>query len=422
MRTRKLIKFICLFFILISFESCKQEKQWEGQGAVKKVNTETVPIQLQHKDIYNLGGSIFCSNKFNGARLNGAAFTKDSLVTVLISPENTPVNGSSWYAFKLWSEAEREITLKLTYTVGYFHRYHPKLSNDGLNWEQVDSTRYTVNYNAEQKPVSASMNLHIGPDTLWIAAQELIASSHVNKWISGLEPNSFVTKTKIGESHAGKPINALKIGKSNDKHIILILARQHPPEVTGYLAMQAFVETICSENDVAEQFREKYNSYVIPLVNPDGVDNGHWRHNTGGIDLNRDWSEFNQPETTAVRDFMKKVLSSGGKLMFFIDFHSTWDDIYYVHQEKEGKEPDLVHKMIQLTGDEFPEYTPNIKSLSDGTNTIVTSDSYFSVTYGTPALTYEVGDHTPRNFIKRKAEISAMKLMELLNDSTGNQK
>lgn len=98
----------------------------------------------------------------------------------------------------------------------------------------------------------------------------------------------------------------LKIGKANDKKMILILSRQHPPEVTGYLAMQSFVETICGEGDTATKFREVYNTYVIPNLNPDGVDNGHWRHNSGGVDLNRDWEDFNQPELQAVKRFIEK--------------------------------------------------------------------------------------------------------------------
>ena len=35
---------------------------------------------------------------------------------------------------------------------------------------------------------------------------------------------------------------------------------------------------------------EKFRVLAFPLMNPDGVDLGHWRHNAGGIDLNRDWS------------------------------------------------------------------------------------------------------------------------------------
>ncbi|MGM0377495.1 MAG: M14 family metallopeptidase [Bacteroidota bacterium] len=381
------------------------------------MNTETVPIQFQNKGTFDLGNGVFCSNNFDGARLNGVVLTKDTLITVLVTPENTPINSSPWYAFKLWSEVEQEITLKLSYTEGYFHRYRPKLSNDGLYWEQIDSTQYTIDYNNQQKPVSASLNLQIGPDTLWISAQELITSSHVDKWISGLESNSFVTKTKIGESHAGRPINALKIGESDDNKFILILSRQHPPEITGFLAMQAFVETICTKNEIADSFRGIYNAYVIPLANPDGVNNGHWRHNNGGIDLNRDWSDFNQPETRAIRDYVEQLVdSTSGKVVFFIDFHSTWEDIYYInHGAEAGNIPGLVQEMIRLTGDEFPGYSPNIKSLSDeNNNTRITSDSYFFSTYGAQSLTYEVGDNTPRAFIRKKAEVSAMKMMELL--------
>lgn len=408
--------FIYPFIILLLFMNCKQDRQWKGQGAVKKVNTETVPIQFQNKGIFDIGNGVFCSNNFDGARLNGVVLTKDTLITFLITPENTPINSSPWYAFKIWSDVEREFTLKLTYSDGIFHRYFPRLSNDGVSWEKLDSTKYSVNYNDQQKPVNASMELLIGPDTLWIAAQELIASLHIEKWIDKIESNSFVTKTIIGESHEGKNISALRIGESNDKQIIVVLSRQHPPEVTGFLAMQAFVETICSGNEIADSFRRKYNAYVIPLANPDGVDNGHWRHSSGGIDLNRDWSDFNQPETRAIRDYVEQLVdSTNGKLVFFIDFHSTWEDIYYINHDTEaGNMPGLVQEVIRLTGDEFPGYTPNIKSLSDGNNTSITSDSYFFSTYGAQSLTYEVGDNTPRAFIRKKGEISAMKLMELL--------
>ena len=99
-------------FIIISFLwSCKQGTQWEGQEPVKKVSTLTVPIQLQYKGTFDLGKGVFISNEFDGARLNGVARSNDSLITVLIAPENTPINNSPWYAFKLWSETESEIYL-----------------------------------------------------------------------------------------------------------------------------------------------------------------------------------------------------------------------------------------------------------------------------------------------------------------------
>jgi len=399
--------------------SCKQETQWEGQKPIKKVSTQTVPIQLQYKGTFDLGKGVFISNEFEGARLNGVARINDTLITILITPENAPINTSPWYAFKIWAETEREISLKLTYPESAGHRYFPQLSLDGVLWTLLDSAKYKLTMKAindeELVPKEMMMNLSVGPDTLWISAQELITSSHVDAWITELTSHSFVTKTTIGESHEGRPINLIKVGESDDQKMIIVLSRQHPPEVPGFLAMKAFVETICSEGEIAENFRKNYNTYVVPVANPDGVYHGHWRHNRGGIDLNRDWSDFNQPETSAIKDFMKrKTAITGGKFFFGIDFHSTFEDIYYtISPELKGNMPGLVPDMILATAQEFEDYEPNIKSSSE-VGVKVTSSTYFFYEYGAESLTYEVGDNTPREFVRKKGEVSAMKLMELM--------
>jgi len=155
--------------------------------------------------------------------------------------------------------------------------------------------------------------------------------------------------------------------------------------------------------------------YVIPLMNPDGVDNGNWRHNDGGIDLNRDWDAFNQPESSAVRDFLKKEIADrGNQLIFSIDFHSTQDDIYYrVDPKMTGNMPNLISDWLTKTQEQIPGYVPNVKSLYNGGGTF-TAFSYFFKQYGTESLVYEIGDNTPRDFIKHKGEISAEILMNLL--------
>jgi hypothetical protein len=406
---------ISLAFIITA--SCKTDQQWEGQGEIQKVNTQTVPVQRQFRDVFDLGKGIYVSNKFDGARLNGIVMVNDTIIT-LISPENTPINTSPWYAFKLWADNEQEITLALTYPEDVNHRYHPTKSSDGVIYKQMDSSDFFINkkmVEGKLKSSSATMRLTLGPDTLWISAQELLTTSNDNLWTDELSKKSFITKTKAGESREGRPLNVLKIGESDDKAMIIVLSRQHPPEVTGYLAMQAFVETLSSDSEDAIAFRKKYNTYVFPLVNPDGVDNGNWRHNMGGIDLNRDWEDFNQPETSIIRDFVKnKVKVSDGEIIFFVDFHSTWQDIYYtIDPEQKGNMPGLVPALISETGNELENYNPNVRPSPD-TGKRVTSTSYFFYEYGAESLTYEIGDNTPREFVKKKGEITAEKLMRLL--------
>ena len=85
----------------------------------------------------------------------------------------------------------------------------------------------------------------------------------------------------IGETNLGRPIWVLDItkGSPKDKPLLLFFTRQHPPEVTGYFAFKSFVEELINNNPVAELFLNKYRVLAFPLVNPDGVDLGHWRHN-----------------------------------------------------------------------------------------------------------------------------------------------
>ncbi len=411
-------KVLLVFSAFIFLWSCKSSKEWEGQEEIKKVSTQTVPVQWQYKGTFDLGDGIYFSNDFDGARLNGITRINDTLITALITPENTPVNMSPWYAFKVWSDTERQTSLQLTYHQGARHRYFPKISTDGINWKNINSANYELNskiVNNQQVPHNATMKLLVSPDTLWVAAQELTTSAKIDAWTNDLSSLSFVTKTKIGESHEGKAIDVLKIGESDDKAMVVVLSRQHPPEVTGFQAMESFVETISSESEIAEDFRNQYNTYVFPLVNPDGVDRGHWRHNFGGIDLNRDWEDFNQPETSAIKQFIEqKVAASEGKIYFFVDFHSTWNDIYYTFSEdQKGNMPGLVPELIAAIGKELPNYEPNIKP-SPELNNKVTSISYFFYKYGAESITYEIGDNTSRDFIKKKGEVTAIKLMELM--------
>ena len=410
-----------VLMLVITLMSCDRDTQWKGQGAIRKVNTETVPIQHQLKGEFNLGNGVYYSNDFSGARMNGAILTGDTMVTLLITPENTPINESPWYAFKIWADAVRQIKIRLTYQDGVKHRYYPKLSYDGEGWFNLDSSRFTlegITFMEEEGREMAdrlTMNLEIGPDTLWISAQELITSQVTYRWIDSLSSLPYVETAPIGQSKLGKPIKMMRIGQSDDSRMIMIISRQHPPEVTGYLAMKAFVEVIAGPSDEAIKFRERYNTYVIPLANPDGVDLGHWRHNAGGIDLNRDWQEFNQQEVGWIRNFMlDKIKGGNGEFIAALDFHSTWEDIYYtIDPELKGNFPGLIPELIERVGEKIEGYQPNIRASIDS-EARISSTSFFFYQMGAESVTYEVGDNTPRDFVRQKGETTARELINIL--------
>jgi len=381
--------------------------------------TKSRPTQKQWRGTFDFPNmEVFISNDFQGGSMAGMMAENDSTVVGLITAENTPINESPWYAFKIWAKEKKEVYVRLTYQEGSKHRYYPKYSKDKIFWAALDSADFLgpLQFGYADRPQTTTMRLHVGPDTLWVAGQEMYTSDQIYGWVDLLSSRPDISQREIGKSVEGRPIKAMEIGDRTNPNMVMIISRQHPPEVTGYLAMKTFVETLGGDSDLARQFRKKFTTYVVPLVNPDGVDNGFWRHNTRGVDLNRDWADFNQPETQAVKDYMHmRVDDTAGKFYFGIDFHSTWEDIYYTVGDKydQGNIPGLVPRWLDSVKDRLPGYELNISPNNNMEPTLV-SRNYFYITFGAESLVYEIGDNTPRGFLEIKSRTGAEELMKLL--------
>lgn len=418
-------KLISILLFLLAFSGFSQtiKPKFEGQStsSTDKVDTRNHAIIPQWRGRQTLGEITF-DNDFDGARLNGITQNNDTLYTAIIAAENYPINPSPWFAFKVTSKNPRKIWVHLTY-LNAKHRYFPKISRDGKTWKVVDSTDCILikdagakNQSFQENALSESAFVRISVDTktTWIAAQELITSTMVKGWSKDLLKNNFVSSEIIGKSPQNRPFECLRIGQDkSDSKIMIVIGRLHPPEVTGQFALQAFVESLCADSETAKKFRKEYTVYVVPMMNPDGVDNGHWRHNTGGIDLNRDWADFNQPETQIVRDFLRKKLNgTQRKLYFGIDFHSTWDDIFYTNiPDKPTHMDGLIKRWFEMLEQAIPDYKVNARGSKPDAGVI--SKAFFNKEFNAEALVYEVGDNTSRDFTILKSKTAAEKLMLL---------
>lgn len=402
--------------------------------------TTDKPIEVQVKQVFAFPESgVFFSNKHAGARLNGVQKVNDSTFIALITPENAPVNFSPWYGFTAWSSKAKNISLTLTYRDGG-QRYIPKLSTkpsrDFNSWKKIDSSAFTLHFDSSGRRVtSATMRLSLTKDTLWVSAQELFTSQDFEDWTSILSKQAFVKKSVLGQSSLGKPIIRIDISEAPaDAPCVIIVSRQHPPEHTGTLALMPFVETLCASTELARDFRKKYRVFLIPCMNPDGVDAGHWRHNAHGIDLNRDWFNFNQPEPRMVRDALLKMRDSlKTEFVFGIDFHTTQHDVFYTLSNPVGltaedstkaelmrlftPQADIRSKFVQTWLERTQKLFPTYQVLIDDsprTPTGATSARWFDRVLLAPAVTYEVGDNTDRELIKQIGVGSANVLMEIL--------
>jgi murein tripeptide amidase MpaA len=400
------ILFLTLFLLGCS-ASRRPGGEIQAQAGRSLDKSESNAVALQDRKVFEFnGGAIGFSNKFAAARLNDVIQVNDSTFTLLITPENQKINPSPWYAFKVWSQQERDVYLRLTYQ-RWRHRYQPKTSSDGITWEAISPLGYSAD------SAEAIFRVPVSADTALVAAQEIIDAAMSYTWMDKLARSPNIRKRTIGTSLQGRPIIALTTEESPGKKLVVVLSRQHPPEVTGYLAMQAFVERVLDQSTLANEFRKKYEVVIVPMVNPDGVENGHWRHSVGGVDLNRDWGEFKQPETAVIGSYLKqKVHEQQAKVYFGIDFHSTYHDVFYTNEDTlHTNLPGFTQRWLHALEESLPDYTINIKPSGNGSNV---SKSWLMRELQAEAVTYEVGDDTDRAFLKQKGETAADRLMELL--------
>ena len=381
------------------------------------VDTRDHPIQLQEKRLYSdTANQVFATNDFPAARLNNFELIRGNLYKVTIAPENTPINYSPWYAFKIWSTTHKDIWVQFVYTYAG-HRYIPKLSHDGEHWQAAAPDDFTFLADGQ-----AVVHLDVSPDTLWVAAQEITDTRRVATWLQGLSADERVTVDTIGQSKLGRPLLFMDIhtGKTRKKDIIAIFSRQHPPEVTGFQALQAFVDELLTNERSAEFFKQ-YRVVVYPLLNPDGVDLGHWRHNAGGIDLNRDWAYYRQPETRQVADHLVNLAAdSKSRVVLGIDFHSTQKDVFYTLPDSGYVSHIPWFKRAWLRGIEQTiggDYRLNESPSGLGQPV---SKGWFYTQFKAEGVTYEVGDETPRDFIRRKGQVAARVMIDVLLDKGGS--
>lgn len=348
---------------------------------------------------------------FAGARRGRCEVLGVDHVRLSIRPEDDGyINPSPWFAFKLVAPTETKALVSLRY-VGGRHRYVPKISSDGLSWLPVDDDRIRIAEDGEL----ATIELSIPAGTTWMAAQELVTPVIYDVWENRIVEDSDAELRLLGYSLGQRPIHYL-VSNPAAKDVLLLVGRQHPPEVSGAFAMFAFVETLFADSGLAKRFRERFQIIAVPLMNPDGVLGGNWRHNLGSTDINRDWGVFKQPETRLVGDLLDRLDADGHHVRIFLDFHSTNRNLFYTQDDSEPTEPPkffenwFANATPRLTDYAFTHEARPGKRPGVGKN-------YMYRRYGIPAATYEVGDETDRLATQRAASVFAEELMTLMLES-----
>lgn len=355
-------------------------------------------------------GDLRVESDFPAARASACFRQSPDAVAVLVMPEQADVWPAPWYAFRMTADTPRRVTTTLVYGHGG-HRYPPKISRDGSHWEPLAAERVEVSEGGK----TATLELDVGPQPLWVAAQEIWPAARHQAFVERMTRRDGVEVSRLGQSLQGRPIDILRTdpGKRREATLV-VLGRQHPPEISGARALEPFVETLLDDSDLSRRFRAAYRVVVVPQLNPDGVEAGHWRLNAGGKDMNRDWGPFTQPETRLMRDLLAEIHADpAGRVAAFVDFHSTSEDVFYTQRDKDPiQPPGFYGRWLGRLQERMPEHPVSRKPSHRAG--LPTAKTWVYETYGVPAVTFEIGDETPRETSDRLATEAARALMETL--------
>lgn len=341
--------------------------------------------------------SVVLAFDFDSAPASACAITGERAFTLLVTPEHgPPINPSPWYAFRYEADGSAPVSVTLRYQGGR-HRYAPKLRGEDGVWREVST---------EPADDGSGALLRLPAGRGLVAAQEIVTPADADASLARWSAIAGAAVFTLGRSHDGRAIRAIRFGREDAPSLVILLGRQHPPEVTGAIAMETFVDTLASRaSDLGD-----VQVMVVPMLNPDGVVRGHWRANRGAVDLNRDWGSFTQPETRAVKTWLD-ALPQGVRPVLMVDFHSTARNLFYVQGETEASPAQARFLAAWLGGQEnaVPGYSFTLEP-RDANPGSGTAKNWFHAAYAIPAYTYEVADAADRTATRAAARSLAQRL------------
>lgn len=116
---------------------------------------------------------------------------------------------------------------------------------------------------------------------------------------------SFNLKNSLqiaGYSVQQRPIYKLELGHGKTK--ILMWSQMHGNESTTTKGLVDFINFLQGNSESAKMILSKYLFLIIPMLNPDGAE-VYTRVNANEVDLNRDFQDLSQPESSLLMDLYK---------------------------------------------------------------------------------------------------------------------
>ena len=236
-----------------------------------------------------------------------------------------------WFYFKADRVKDKQITFELkglsgvyreTPHIVYTDYTQPVFSYDQKNWERIENVKYdTATY-------TFLFTEKFGKEPVWIAYAHPYPTSRLDNLLDKIGSSEYVKIHQLAKTKEGRDVSMVQITNqgipAEEKKNIVILALQHAGEDAGGFMAEGIIQFLLSGNDEAVLARNRFNYFIVPMMNPDGIFNGTSRYNMEMEDLNNIWlnDDKKQPEVTGLKNWAESRLSAGNDIDLFIDIHN----------------------------------------------------------------------------------------------------
>jgi len=304
-----------------------------------------------------------------------------------------------WYSFILRGGQHEQFTISITNagesnaSEAWMYNQPVYSTDGGISWSRIEKTSYDQGV--------FTFTFTQSSDSTWIAYQPVY---NFSRWLAVAEEISshpyVVSLSVIGRSRDGNPLHIVKVTDpavpNDQKSAVWVVARQHPAEVGGSFMAEGYLRWALGDSPAADSFRTNGILYMIPFMNPDGVQRGHYRRNAAGLNLNRVWDNpdpITAPTVVAAEEAALEYIDSGGEMYFFADFHShsTFRKNFFYYNDTSAINPAMLAEMrsfMQTLTGLNPDFTTDDSELSTPENPGI-AWAWAYETFGTHAVTFE---------------------------------
>lgn len=225
-----------------------------------------------------------------------------------------------WYVRLEQADTGSPTTLTIKNS-GWSYYYIPVFSYDQKQWFHF----------AEEEVISSGDNeiricKQFDHETVWVARFYPYTLTDLETWLNTVRGQLFADISIPGYSRNGKPIYLLKLTDPavpvSAKKRIFMHARTHPAETAPSFLIEGLVGLLLSGSAEALDLLARFEFYIFPMQNVDGVIAGNYRTTTQSENLEVMWyrdslnpeglTSETPPEVTTLWQVAHRMMTDGG--------------------------------------------------------------------------------------------------------------